>query len=134
MRRPDTSKQRLWLGSSEYFDSCGDAAAANSDSHAESFTFGDSMWGYSDSNANRDSYGNSNFDAHTECNSDRHSECNSDAYTKCNTNSDSECNPHTHGDSYPQSDTKGSADTASSTDAALSPLANAFGVKKSYKN
>ena len=118
MRRPDTTEQCVWLGPSEYIDRCGDTAAADSNSDAKSFTFGDSMRGYSNSNTNCDSYGNSNYYA----------------YTKCNTNSDSECNPHTHGDSYPQSDTKGSADTASSTDAALSPLANAFGVKKSYKN
>ena len=107
MRRPDTSKQRLWLGPGQYRGGRRNAAS-NPGSGSYPTNNGDSVRAYSDSNTNCDSYGNSIYNAYTECNSDTHS------------NGDSECNPHTYGDSYPQGDTKGSADTASQADSVVS--------------
>ena len=101
MRRPDTTEQCVWLGPSEYIDRCGDTAAADSNSHAKSFSFGDSMRGYSNSNTNCDSYGNSKYDAYTECNSDGHTNTDStvrNAYantTKSNTEASAKPAPST---------------------------------------
>ena len=76
MRRPDTSKQRLWLGPGQYRGGRRNAAS-NPSSGSYPTNNGDSVRAYSDSNTNCDSYGNSNYNAYTECNSDSHSNSNS---------------------------------------------------------
>ena len=101
MRRPDTTEQCVWLGPSKHLDRCWDAAAVHSNSDAESFTFGDSMRGYSDSNTNCDSYGNSNYDAYTECNSVTDTHGHGYSYSISDTYD------------YTKSDTEASADRAS---------------------
>ena len=72
MRRPDTSKQRLWLGPGQYRGSRGNAAS-NPSSGSDPTNNGDSVRAYSDSNTKCDSYGNSIYNAYAECNSDSHS-------------------------------------------------------------
>ena len=56
MRRPDTSKQRLWLGTSQYRGGRRNAAS-NPNSGSYPTNNGDSVRAYSDSNTNCDSYG-----------------------------------------------------------------------------
>jgi hypothetical protein len=120
VRQSDTTEQRVWLGPSKYLDSCGDAAAADSNSHAESFTFGDSMRA-------------GNALANADCYSERHTY--SDGHAERNSVTDTDGNGHSYNYSisdtygYTKSDTEASADPASSTDPAVSPLANAFGVR-----
>ena len=99
MRRPDTSKQRVWLGAGQYRNGCRNAATNAAATNAYAYSDGDAMRAW-----NTNAYSYSDGYAYTECNSDNH------------TNSDSECNPHTYGDSYPQGDTEGSADAASPAD------------------
>ena len=56
MRRPDTSKQRVWLGANRY-SSGRRNAASNANSGSDPTNNGDSMRAYRDSNTNCDSYG-----------------------------------------------------------------------------
>ena len=71
MRRPDTSKQRVWLGPGQYRGGRRNAAS-NPNSGSYPTNNGDSVRAYSDSNTKCDSYGNSICNAYTECNSDNH--------------------------------------------------------------
>jgi hypothetical protein len=103
MRRPDTSKQRVWLGPGQYRGGRRNAAS-NPNSGSYPTNNGDSVRAYSDSNTKCDSYGNSNYDAYTECNSDSDTHGNSDDLAYC----------------YAQGDTKGSADTASQANSVVS--------------
>ena len=73
MRRPDTSKQRVWLGPGQYRGGRGNAAS-NPSSGSDPTNNGDSVRAYSDSNTKCDTYGNSKYDAYTECNSHSHSD------------------------------------------------------------
>ena len=106
MWQPDTSKQRLWLGTSQYRGGRRDAAS-DPNSHADSCVISNAVRGW-----NTNTYANSNGNT---------SSSDSNAY------SDSERNSHsdTHGNgdhfaySYAKGDTKGSPDTASAADSVV---------------
>ena len=72
MRRPDTSKQRVWLGPGQYRDGCRNAATNAAATNAYAYSDGDAMrawntyaYAYSDSNSYSYGYGDTYDDSST---------------------------------------------------------------------
>jgi hypothetical protein len=115
VRRPDTTKQRLWLGTSQYRNGCRNAAT-----NANRFT--DScVKRYSVRGDNTNAYAKRACDAYTNSYGNSHS----DGYTSSKSNTYSERHhssiAYTYGDSSAQSNTKASSDSASSALSARFP-------------
>jgi hypothetical protein len=107
-----TSKQRLWLGTSQYRDGCRNTAAnADSDSKWYANTFTDSLRG-----------GNTNTDG--DCYAYRHTYCYTYSYAYSNPSTKPDAYTYGHaysdGNSYAKSDTKAPADSPWAPDSALS--------------
>ena len=85
MRRPDTSKQRVWLGTSQYRSGCRNAATNAAATNAYAYSDGDAMrawntYAYSDSNGNSNSNSNSNSNGYSYGYGDTYTDFNSAAY------------------------------------------------------
>ena len=104
MRQPDTSKQRLWLGTSQYRSGRRNAGTNAAATNANAYRDGDAMrawnaYAYSNRNRNRNSIG--------------YSYGYGDTYDDSSTITYTDFNSAAYPDSQRYSATKGSADSAS---------------------
>lgn len=107
MRGPESSKQRVWLGSGQYRDSRRDATA-NSDSVAK--------W-YADTCADSMRTGDANSNAYCNCDSNCHPHAERNSVTVPDTDRNGNSDNYAYGDA--QSYAKAAADPASSAVSAM---------------
>ena len=104
MRQPDTSKQRLWMGPSQYRSGCRNAATNAAATNAYAYSDGDAMrawntyaYAYSDSNSNTSNgYSYGYGDTYDDSSTITYTDFNSAAYPDSQRSSPSRPRPTPH--------------------------------------